>query len=72
MTNLERSDKSDKSDNKALKVVLFVIVAFACIAATLVGVLAGWKAGTITLVLLMLPAATIYRSSGIKTSSKKN
>ncbi|WP_151637494.1 hypothetical protein [Noviherbaspirillum aerium] len=62
----------ETSDNKTLRVVLFVIVAFACIAAAIVGAFAGWKAGTISLVLLMLPAATIYRSSGMKSMKKKN
>lgn len=60
--------KSEASDNKALKVVLFIIVVFACVASALIGMLAGWKAGAIALLLLMLPAATIYRSSGIKSA----
>lgn len=63
--------KTQTSDNKALKVVLFIIVVFACFASALIGVLAGWKAGAIALLLLMLPAATIYRSSGIKGAVKK-
>lgn len=64
-------NKTETSDNKALRVVLFIIVAFACIASGLIGMLAGWKAGAIALLLLMLPAATIYRSSGIKGSGTK-
>ncbi|WP_228535356.1 hypothetical protein [Noviherbaspirillum malthae] len=61
----------NNSDQKALKVVLFVIVAFACLAGLVIGIFAGWKAAVIAVFLLMLPAATIYRSSGIKESSTK-
>ncbi|MEC4720124.1 hypothetical protein RY831_13250 [Noviherbaspirillum sp. CPCC 100848] len=63
--------KTEASDNKALRVVLFIIVVFACVASALIWMLAGWKAGVIALLLLMLPAATIYRYSGIKGASPK-
>jgi hypothetical protein len=52
------------SDRKAVTIVLFVLVLFACAAALLAGIFAGWKAGVIALLLLMLPAVAIYRFSG--------
>lgn len=55
---------ADTPDRKALKILLFILVLFACAAALFVGVFAGWKAGGATLALLMLPAAAIYRFSG--------
>jgi quinol-cytochrome oxidoreductase complex cytochrome b subunit len=58
--------KNEASDQRAVKTVLFIIVLFACIVGGLVGFFAGWKPGTATLVLLMLPAVAIYRFSGIK------
>lgn len=60
--------KNQASDERAIKVVLFVIVLFACIVGGLVAYFAGWKPGATTLVLLMLPAVAIYRYSGIKRS----
>ncbi|TFW09803.1 hypothetical protein E4K72_04075 [Oxalobacteraceae bacterium OM1] len=52
------------SDQKTVKVVLFVLVLFACAVGVFVGLVAGWKAGIGALVLLMLPAVSIHRSNG--------
>jgi hypothetical protein len=54
----------DKREQKAVKVVLFVLVLFACIVGGFVGYIAGWRAGSLALALLMLPAVAIYRFSG--------
>lgn len=59
---------NETSDSKALKIVLFVIVLFACAVASLVGFFAGWKPGIVTLLLLMLPAVAIRRFGGTKDS----
>lgn len=56
--------KNDASDQKTITIVLFVLVLFACAVGVFVGYFAGWKAGVAALVLLMLPAAAIYRVSG--------
>jgi uncharacterized membrane protein YoaK (UPF0700 family) len=61
----------NNSDKKALKAVLFAIVVLACVAGAVIGMFAGWKAAAIAVFLLMLPAATIYLSSGMKDSGTK-
>lgn len=68
---MKPGNAGNDSDQKALKVVLFVIVALACVAGVVIGIFAGWKAAVIAVFLLMLPAATIYRSSGMKESGAK-
>jgi hypothetical protein len=61
---------SNAQDRKALRIVLFVLVLFACVAGLTAGAVAGWKAGAVTLGLLMLPAAAIYRFSGDDNNTK--
>lgn len=62
---------NEAQDRKAVKILLFVLVLFACAAALVAGIFAGWKAGIATLVLLMLPALAIYRFGGFNDQDAK-